>query len=105
MGFRWLRSSKRLVRGTEVPDLSLVDPGGPGLLSPGPEMIRHLIAHGDHLTGAGLMAPPTTSRTSRPPGPPATGRKPSHAHDRVPRVRDLAIRRGVIRRSDEVRDL
>src|SRR3954467_10701647 len=40
----------------EAPDLSLVDPDGPGLSSPGPEMIRLLIAHGDHLSRAGLQA-------------------------------------------------
>jgi len=40
----------------ESPDLSLVDPDGPGLLSPGPEMIRLLIAHGDNLSRAGLQA-------------------------------------------------
>jgi DNA-binding NarL/FixJ family response regulator len=38
------------------PDLSLVDPAGPGLSSPGPEMIRLLIAHGDSLSRAGLQA-------------------------------------------------
>ena len=41
---------------TEAPDLSPVDPDGPGRLSPGPEMIRELIAHGDHLSRAGLTA-------------------------------------------------
>ena len=40
----------------EAPDLSLVDSDGPGNLSPGPEMIRLLIAHGDHLSRAGLEA-------------------------------------------------
>jgi DNA-binding NarL/FixJ family response regulator len=40
----------------EAPDLSLVDPDGPGILSPGPEMIRLLVAHGDHLSRAGLEA-------------------------------------------------
>ena len=40
----------------EAPNLSLVDPDDPGLLSPGPEMIRLLIAHGDHLSRAGLEA-------------------------------------------------
>jgi DNA-binding NarL/FixJ family response regulator len=40
----------------EAPNLSLVDPDGPELLSPGPEMIRLLIAHGDHLSRAGLKA-------------------------------------------------
>jgi len=42
--------------GMEVPDLSLVDPDGPDLTSPGPEMIRLLVAHGDHLSRAGLRA-------------------------------------------------
>jgi DNA-binding NarL/FixJ family response regulator len=40
----------------EAPDLSLVDPDGTDLLSPGPEMIRLLIAHGDNLSRAGLQA-------------------------------------------------
>jgi len=40
----------------EAPDLSLVDPAGPDLLSPGPEMIRLLVVHGDHLSRAGLRA-------------------------------------------------
>jgi DNA-binding NarL/FixJ family response regulator len=40
----------------EATDLSLVDPDGPDLLSPGPEMIRLLVAHGDHLSRAGLHA-------------------------------------------------
>jgi DNA-binding NarL/FixJ family response regulator len=40
----------------EAADLSLVGPDGPDLLSPGPEMIRLLIAHGDHLSRAGLEA-------------------------------------------------
>jgi DNA-binding NarL/FixJ family response regulator len=39
-----------------APDLSLVDPDGPGRLSSRPEMIRLLIAHGDHLSRAGLEA-------------------------------------------------
>ena len=40
----------------QAPNLSLVDPDGPDLLSPGPDMIRLLIAHGDHLSRAGLEA-------------------------------------------------
>jgi DNA-binding NarL/FixJ family response regulator len=40
----------------QAPDLSPADPDGPGLLSPGPEMIRLLIAHGDNLSRAGLQA-------------------------------------------------
>lgn len=40
----------------EAPDLSLVDPDGPGLPSPGPDVIRLLIAHGDKLSRAGLRA-------------------------------------------------
>jgi len=40
----------------EATDLSLVDPDGPDLLSPGPEMIRLLVAHGDQLSRAGLHA-------------------------------------------------
>jgi DNA-binding NarL/FixJ family response regulator len=42
--------------GMEAPDLSLADPADPDLLSPGPEMIRLLIAHRDHLSRAGLQA-------------------------------------------------
>jgi DNA-binding NarL/FixJ family response regulator len=40
----------------QATDLSLVDPDGPDLTSPGPEMIRLLVAHGDHLSRAGLQA-------------------------------------------------
>ena len=40
----------------EAPDLSLVDLEAPGRLSRGPEMIRLLVAHGDHLSRAGLEA-------------------------------------------------
>src|SRR5882757_5117577 len=40
----------------QAPDLSLADPDSPGILSPGPEMIRLLIAHGDNLSRAGLQA-------------------------------------------------
>jgi DNA-binding NarL/FixJ family response regulator len=40
----------------EASNRSLVDPDGPDLLSPGPEMIRLLIAHGEHLSRAGLEA-------------------------------------------------
>jgi DNA-binding NarL/FixJ family response regulator len=45
-----------IVGAIEPFNLSLVDPDGPDLLSPGPEMIRLLIAHGDHLSRAGLEA-------------------------------------------------
>jgi len=40
----------------EAANLSLADSDGPDLLSPGPEMIRLLIAHGDNLSRAGLWA-------------------------------------------------
>lgn len=40
----------------KAPNLSLVDPNGSDHLSPGPEMIRLLVAHGDNLSRAGLQA-------------------------------------------------
>jgi DNA-binding NarL/FixJ family response regulator len=48
--------AKGIVGGVKASNLSLVDPGAPGRLSSGPEMIRLLIAHGDHLSRAGLEA-------------------------------------------------
>lgn len=38
----------------DTPNLSLVDPAGPDLLSPRPSPIRLLVAHGDPLARAGL---------------------------------------------------
>jgi DNA-binding NarL/FixJ family response regulator len=40
----------------ETPNLSLVDPVGLAPLSPGPNEIRLLVAHGDNLSRAGLQA-------------------------------------------------
>ena len=40
----------------EAPNLSPMDPDGPGLHLSRPEMIRLLIAHGDDLSRAGLEA-------------------------------------------------
>jgi DNA-binding NarL/FixJ family response regulator len=45
-----------IVGGMEVSNLSLVDPAGLIPLSPGPNEIRLLVAHGDHLSRAGLQA-------------------------------------------------
>jgi DNA-binding NarL/FixJ family response regulator len=44
------------MRAMETPNLSLVDPAGLDPLSPGPNEIRLLVAHGDNLSRAGLQA-------------------------------------------------